>query len=626
MSVLKNGSEFGAILFPTRRPTRFRCLQIFLCIASTGTPMFAQQSAPPGPANFYLNEYAKLLATLQEARFSYSARGTRSTRSEGVCAKWTSSGTVSVSAARKLFHSTRSVTSTACNVPKSFPQDQLFEVLVTQDAVMTVSSSKEPPETVFGVIKRHAAAESWSNELLNEELGLFLGYEEKSLLALSRKAALRTVQDHDINSKNLVGFAAKTDDFEIRVLFDSLNDHVPRQIDLSQPAPKFKPFGLTRATLRILAMQRQNRLPSFVKLKITREYAGGLFSRSQSDDTDFEISHFVYQPQPRANWFTLDTSIPDGTYVEVVGEHEVPHFWQDGKVKRGLPPIPEKVIREEIEAAFDQPLSPVNRYQSALGKLKLSHQHCLIIFADPRHPAIGSLYGTYFSNDENLLSLSDFRRIAVPTVKIKMALAQELAKRIGVSLSEDATPFLVITDANGKMLGQLRGRDLLGDDASSVDSAKLQAFLKQHAPPTIDARTLLADALEQARRENKRVLIQQTATWCGPCGELTEFLNEQRSIWEKDYIWTKIDERWSHADEVMKPIRKDDSGGIPWLAILDAKGKTLATSDKSDGENIGFPSHEEPDGIEHFMKMLKSTAQRLTDDDLEALKKALEKK
>ena len=66
------------------------------------------------------------------------------------------------------------------------------------------------------------------------------------------------------------------------------------------------------------------------------------------------------------------------------------------------------------------------------------------------------------------------------------------------------------------------------------------------------------------------------------------------------------------------------ASGFPWLAILDADGKVLATSNKpDDGSNIGFPS--QPDEIDHFLHILRTTAQRMTPDDFAKLKTYLEK-
>ena len=63
-----------------------------------------------------------------------------------------------------------------------------------------------------------------------------------------------------------------------------------------------------------------------------------------------------------------------------------------------------------------------------------------------------------------------------------------------------------------------------------------------------------------------------------------------------------------------------DKGGIPWFVMLDAKGKAIVTSDGPKG-NIGFPyaDHE----IVHFVKMLQAAKRRITDAELEELRRSL---
>src|SRR5690606_32518842 len=93
-------------------------------------------------------------------------------------------------------------------------------------------------------------------------------------------------------------------------------------------------------------------------------------------------------------------------------------------------------------------------------------------------------------------------------------------------------------------------------------------------------------------------------------------LEKHRGVWEKDYVWIRIDHRWKGSQEVMDSLEAENRGGIPWYAILDAEGKVLATSRGPEG-NIGFPS--EPKGIEHFAEMLNSTRQRMTERDVDQL-------
>ena len=186
----------------------------------------------------------------------------------------------------------------------------------------------------------------------------------------------------------------------------------------------------------------------------------------------------------------------------------------------------------------------------------------------------------------------------------------------------DGSPLVVAEGTDGKVLGVLTAAELV-TKGKEMNKDALSAFVKRHAPPALDARKLLDDAQAQAKRENKRVLIQETAVWCGPCERLATFLDQNRQLWEKDYIWVRMDIRWTGAAEIVKSLRGEAQGGYPWLAILDADGKVLVTSNKpDDGSNIGYPSDD--DSVKHFTHMLKTTAQRMTANDLSGLKSALE--
>jgi hypothetical protein len=68
----------------------------------------------------------------------------------------------------------------------------------------------------------------------------------------------------------------------------------------------------------------------------------------------------------------------------------------------------------------------------------------------------------------------------------------------------------------------------------------------------------------------------------------------------------------------MKELRGDAEGGIPWMVVLDSQGNKLATSNiPESGANIGFPS--EPEAQIHFANMLKTTRQRMTDQEIDDL-------
>ena len=88
-----------------------------------------------------------------------------------------------------------------------------------------------------------------------------------------------------------------------------------------------------------------------------------------------------------------------------------------------------------------------------------------------------------------------------------------------------------------------------------------------------------------------------------PAGLLSRFLDKHRDIWEKDYLWVKLDHRWTGALEMVKRMRGNDEGTIPWVAILNVSGKVVITSTDKDGTKVGDPSSDnEP--ISRFPAML----------------------
>lgn len=189
--------------------------------------------------------------------------------------------------------------------------------------------------------------------------------------------------------------------------------------------------------------------------------------------------------------------------------------------------------------------------------------------------------------------------------------------------SEDASPIsLFVIDSEGQLLDQFTDRDLLLD--GEFKSNGLISVLQKHSLKPIDAKDVLETALAKAKQENKRLIVQQTATWCAPCFTLSQYFEKTRSIWEKDYVWVKIDNRWTGADELMKEFRNGSSGGIPWFAILDADRKILANSNDADGENVGYPSDAKSKS--HFRKMIQTTATRLTESEINLLMSGFEGK
>ena len=145
--------------------------------------------------------------------------------------------------------------------------------------------------------------------------------------------------------------------------------------------------------------------------------------------------------------------------------------------------------------------------------------------------------------------------------------------------------------------------------------------LASAAPPT--AEKLVSDARLKAGREHKNVMVVFHASWCGWCKRLDAMLTDPalRPEFERSYVIVHLDvlERGEKeslenpgGEELMAALGGKEAG-LPFFAVLDPKGRTLATSLQKPGDaatNTGFPSA--PAEVAHFQTMLRATAPRMS--------------
>ena len=201
----------------------------------------------------------------------------------------------------------------------------------------------------------------------------------------------------------------------------------------------------------------------------------------------------------------------------------------------------------------------------------------------------------------------------------------DLAAGYNAELKKTGIPYLTVLAADGKVLAnQDTGPlELKGAEKPGHDREKVLAFLKQHEAQPIQASAALSDARDRARAEGKMVLVRWGAPWCGWCHKMDDWLArpEVARLIAADYISIKIDQDRMPGGKELLASYGGDKGGIPWFGMMDpATGKLVVTSD-GPGGNIGFPA--EPEEITHFVSMLKKTARKLTQADIDALAASL---
>jgi hypothetical protein len=291
--------------------------------------------------------------------------------------------------------------------------------------------------------------------------------------------------------------------------------------------------------------------------------------------------------------------VPRGTNVTVVGDARA------AKLFAGTDSLAEAIRQAVVDARLAE-----SRVLLTLGVPDELHSQQLAALTDPADWSR--------TTPEARRALAVYRVLGLKADDSDVA--NVLEKVYGLKLTPGRHPQLIVIDGGGRVIAV---SDLSPAHGSRIDKRRIEEFVIEHAPVQVDGKRLLNSALDRAKLENKRIYLQEGGLQCRPCVEMSRFLANHAEIIDQDFIVLKIDHgRHNNAAEVMKRIRKGKSRGIPWVAILDADGKVLTTSDDANGDNIGFPA--DPAGIDHFLKMLSSSARRMTQNQLKELRSALD--
>jgi len=121
-----------------------------------------------------------------------------------------------------------------------------------------------------------------------------------------------------------------------------------------------------------------------------------------------------------------------------------------------------------------------------------------------------------------------------------------------------------------------------------------------------DGNKQIADALAQAKKDGKHVLLQFGANWCGWCYKLHKLFKDDKDIaafLDANYIVVLVDvdkvDGKSHNADVNKRYDDPCQFGLPALVVLDAEGKKLTMQDTGKLEE---GDHHDPKKVMSFLK------------------------
>jgi thioredoxin-related protein len=156
-----------------------------------------------------------------------------------------------------------------------------------------------------------------------------------------------------------------------------------------------------------------------------------------------------------------------------------------------------------------------------------------------------------------------------------------------------------------KLFNLLLLSGLLASLAALPHTARAADALKSARPKiyneSANGPKLIADATAAARQGNKRVLLQFGANWCGWCHKLHKLFDSDQPIRETlkgSYVVALIDVNKGHNADLIAKYGAERLG-LPFLVVLDADGKHLATKNSAELEE---GDHHSPQKVLAFLK------------------------
>jgi thioredoxin-related protein len=118
---------------------------------------------------------------------------------------------------------------------------------------------------------------------------------------------------------------------------------------------------------------------------------------------------------------------------------------------------------------------------------------------------------------------------------------------------------------------------------------------------SLDGQKQISEAMTSARRDDKRILIQFGANWCGWCHKLHKLFEGDQAVKEElkaDYVVILIDVNKGHNSNLVSRYAAEKLG-LPCLVVLDADGKHLTTKNTAELEE---GDHHSPQKVLAFLK------------------------
>ena len=154
----------------------------------------------------------------------------------------------------------------------------------------------------------------------------------------------------------------------------------------------------------------------------------------------------------------------------------------------------------------------------------------------------------------------------------------------------------------------------------------------QNATP---AKEIISKALEQAKKEKKKVFLMYHASWCGWCKKMDKAIEDAscKAIFDKNFVIIHLTVQETGQNKKLENEGADKllmqhngaNEGLPFWVFLDAEGKVIENAklrksgeNLDKGQNIGCPAEENE--VDAFIEKLQLVGD-FSKDELTAIRK-----
>lgn len=251
------------------------------------------------------------------------------------------------------------------------------------------------------------------------------------------------------------------------------------------------------------------------------------------------------------------------------------------------------------------------RFASMLRDARLGSYHLMVIFYDKSEEPSREFINKYLLDYSEHMAVASYMQLPVDIKELSEGNNEAVVDRLDWPKTTQGV-FVCAYDIEGTELGRIR----IDPQAPDAAVAAYQ-FIERHGPAQQDAEAKWNNAFQLAKEQSKHVWVRIGGRYCGPCFELSRWIDDHREILEKDFILLKIDNvRDLHGKAIAERLTKGRSVGIPFHAIFDANEKLVADSYGPLG-NIGSISGLE--GKRHFKTMLDAGCSKMTPKEIQVL-------